>query len=455
MSSADRALELDVCSADAILVKVDHADLGCSEIEKEYLKANQCEPNNPQVWSRLANFYSHAQFCEEPMEDQWGKLGTVVERAMQLDPTNCMIVSRHLGLDSPLAQNLGAVNSGTADDAGESDVNSVGSEDLVKEATDTIRALILMDPDCTDAFQLMADFWRGRGRMDLGLAWNYKLYVSDPENPIYAMKLAERYLELGMLDQVKPWFLKSEKLSREKFGDDDFFGFPLLAYTLFLQGNATPTLEFYDQILKFARGMESPDAYYEVIKGFLVIGDKERAGKVLLEALEVSDTKDLLDLVPRPPSRTLGGKFEAIDIAIAARAEDLSEGADKLLDLAYREKYVGLTAPGLGPAYHFQYMDARQRAQTGKETEALELLEFAVSNHQGYVNRLYPRYYELMVDPAFASLRENGKYATQFQEILDSYEQWLIPMQEKVRAAEENGNWDTLALYPGNGVTTH
>ncbi len=450
VSSADRALALDVCSADAILVKTDQSDMDCLEFEAEFIRASECEPGNVQAWAMLGNLYRNHQFCDVPLKDPFEKLRVVRERALKMDPTNCMLVTRYLRWSMPLAGSLGALPS-VDDDPPPRDEIALMPE--VRSGSDKIRALLLMDPGCSDAYQMMADTWRGRLRLDIGLAWNYKLHLSEPDNPVFADMMASRYFELGMLEQTLAWAEKATELSQKNFADDPFGDFYFAAASFFL-GNPDPAYEILEEILQDGRKDDESDFFFFAMQTFLQMGDVERAAQVLVEATELFEIDDLVDFVPRPPSRFIGGKMEAIDAAIAARAAGMKEQSDRLLAMAYRDNPVEPLPTDLSdwqmptsPARYFHYLDARHRAVTGKESEALDLLEYAIATRQGYVGEMNPQYYEALSDPAFASLRERPEYSARFQKIMDDYEKWLRPMQETVKATEISGDWDTLALY--------
>jgi tetratricopeptide (TPR) repeat protein len=445
---AERALSHDPCNAEALLLH--HRTSWIATPEKqppvadrvwqsdpawrvEYERdigaprqAIDCEPNNAVAWRQLANIYSNFAIYpsvgnEYPAEQMRASL----MKALALDPTNCRVQEYYISTfsDPFWAPRL---------------------EDRLSldEKLQAIHSALLVNPDCSALYQLLADIAEGHGRLDEAIAWHMRRHELAPDNPnVGVCEIATRLNDLGFVEEAEAWAAKASDAGFYWCWEYDLEC--VQSREAFYSENCkAQRLDVAKEIMSSSWSTASP--VIRVFKYRSAMYEAQTSDRLDLvrqwldEGLEDIGSDDPVTILGKNPKRLISARHEGLELVPIFRDLGLDDAAERMLELCRRDpsdpKQVVFR---MG---QFLYVDARHRSLAGYKAEAIELLARALRlENKGWLDR-----YNLLFDRALDPLREDPVYAPQLEALIDEYYDWLAPARERTATALETGDWASL-----------
>jgi TolB-like protein len=433
---AQRALELDTCNVEALLLtrpsmaqtdvddQVTQSGDSWDDVYQQSVaqvqRAIQCEPNNASAW--LKKTHTHTYFA------LWPSAGTQVptaeaqaalKKAMSLDPTNCPVVAYYIGIFR-------------------SPIWAPNPEDrlTLDETKQAIRSALLVDPECGDMYDILS----GLSSQDEAIAWKMLRHELDPDNVFITCEIGIDLANLGFLEEAQPWLDRANDsgqfyacVSRTYFecreSREAFFSERCKAYRLgiaeqlmasdYASASDREQVFRYRQALYEAQASDRPDLLRQWLD----------------EGLEWLGTDDPVAILGKNPKRLISARREGLELVPIFRDLGLDDAANRMLELCRRdpddpEQIVWGMDNSL-------YVDARHRSLSGNKAEAWDFLSRATRDHG--VDR-----FVLMFDRALDPLREDPQYAPRLEKLIAEYDAWLAPAKARVARAIETGDWASL-----------
>lgn len=395
-----------------------------------FRKVIECEPNNATAWRSLANTYSNFAVYpsagnEYPAED----MRVALMKAINLDPTNCRVQEYYISMFR-------------------SPIWAPRPEDrfTLDETKQEIRSALIVNPECSALYQLLALIAVEQGRIDEAIAWHLRRHELAPDNPNVGVCEISAFLSgLGFVEEAKAWARKAEEAGFywcweqdiECFQSRDaYFGEACKAQRMATAnelmdsswGTASPVIRVfkYRQAMYEGQSSDRPDL----------------VRKWLDEGLEWMGTDDPVAILGKNPRRLVSARHEGLALVPIFRDLGLDDAAERMLGLCVRDPAdPEQIVFGMDNSI---YVDARHRSLAGDKAEAMALLERAVRKHQTFSGWPSPGRMELMFDRALDPLREDPAYAPRLERLLDEYDAWLAPARARVANALETGDWASL-----------
>jgi tetratricopeptide (TPR) repeat protein len=446
---ARHALSIDPCTVDALFIIAPLADdtdpmdqvyqtgPSWTEIYNQRMelieRAIECEPQNATAWLQMMFFHTFFPLwpntgTEYPAEQARAALN----KAYRLDPTNCWLAGIRITM---LRSEFWAPRP-----------EDVMSRDELK---DTLRAALLVDPTCGFMYDILEAVNVSEARLDEAIAWKMLYHELAPQDPRIGCRIAELFLELGLVEQAREWAARTDWPGCLTEADIDCRQSRESYYSESCQADrikqARDAIE--SDFASFNRRM-LPFKYREAL---YLVGDTDRldlARKWLEEGLQVMETDDPVALLNKNPKRLNTGRNEGLSLVPVFRDLGLADAANRQLELCRRDPSD--PAQITFDEMKGQYLDARHRSLAGHKEEAMTLLTRAVREHQTWSLILdwpSPDRSDLMFDRALDPLREDPVYAPQLEQLLEEYDAWLAPARERAARAAETGDWASLRMF--------
>jgi tetratricopeptide (TPR) repeat protein len=445
---ARRALELDACNAEALLLtrpgmsdadvddQVTQSGDSWGDVYQRSIavvqRAIDCEPNNASAW--LAKTTTYSNFAAWPSAgNQYPAEETraALKKALALDPTNCPVVAYYIRIFR-------------------SRFWAPRPEDrlTLEETREAIQSALLVDPECGDMYDILYDVSVQQGRMDEAIAWKMQRHELDPDNGFIACDIGGDLAYLGFIEEAQSWIDRANDAGIALWcWDRSDFECMASRDAYFSERCKLHRLEKAKQIMAsdFASASDR-EQVFRYRQGLYEAQTSDRPDLLrqwLQQGLEWLGTDDPVAILGKNPKRLISARYEGLELVPIFRDLGLNDAADRMLELCRRDPddpeqivfNMDLTL----------YVDARHRALAGKKAEAWDLLSRAVREHQlGPGGVPYPHRWNLLFDRALDPLRQDPEYAPRLEQLIKEYDAWLAPARERAAEAIETGDWASL-----------
>ncbi len=397
-ASLDTALSLspDLAQAHASLGLLKHQvwqETGngpaLEEAEASLVSALNLNPNNASAYMWFASVRGSQQRIEEAID--------LYHQSLRVDPLGKIPYANLPGLYAQRGQN--------------------------EQALDLYVKAVEIHPGWPTAYRNLAQHLQGLGRMDESVAWGVKGWDLSAD-PLGGASMVGAYIEFGDFDKVLGLFA------------DVTPGHPMYEYGLGME--KAMQLDFSgaaETIERTIEGVENPgQLQLGLIATFAMLaGDFDKARTYA----ELHDPEFAADA---DPEVDVDNVRDVIRYAFILQNQGENQRADALLDMALD---VVRTLPRVGLVGH-GIRDVQILALQGKTLEALDALRDAID--EGFRGTVVSNGWPLAIDPYVASLR--GQPA--FEAMVDELEAAVALMQQRVKDAEQSGNWDELRALVGS-----
>ena len=443
---AERALAHDPCNAEALLLHhhmswiaapekeppvadaVWQSDPAWSEAYERDIEAPrqaiECEPNNAVAWRELANIYSNfALYPSMGTEYPAEQMRAALMKALDLDPTNCRIQEYYINTFSDPFWAPRPEDRLTLD-----------------EKLQAIHSALLVNPDCSALYQMLADFAQVQGRHDEAIAWHMRRHELAPDNPnVGVCEIAWLLNELGFVEEAQTWADKANEAgffwcweydleceqSREAYFSEDCKAQRLEVAKEIMSSSwatASPAIRVfkYRSAMYEAQTSDRPDLVRQWLD----------------EGLEDIGSDDPVAILGKNPKRLISARFQGQELVLIFRDLGLDDAAERMLELCRRDpddpEQVTFSMD------QFLWVDAQQRSLEGRKAEAMQLLAKSVRQHHE------PERWVLLFNRTLDPLRDDPVYAPQLEALIKEYYDWLAPARERTAKALETGDWASL-----------
>jgi len=387
-------------------------------------QAIECEPNNAVAWQQLANTYSSfpiypSMGTEYPAE----QMRAALMKALDLDPTNCRVQQYYITAFS------GHFFAPRPEDRLSLD-----------ETLEAIHAALLVNPDCSALYQMLAIIAEGQGRLDEAIAWHMRRHELAPDNPFVAVcKISSLLSDLGFVEEAETWAAKGREAgfylcweydleceqSREAFYSENCKAQRLDVAKKIVSSSWSGVFSYREAMYQ-AQTSDRPDLVRQWLD----------------EGLEKIGSDDPVAILGKNPKRLVSARHEGLELVPIFRDLGLDDAAERMLELCRRDPDDPEQVTfGMD---QWLYVDARHRSLTGNKAEAIELLARALRLEAPPLRKGYLDRYNLLFDRALDPLREDPVYAPQLEALINEYYDWLAPARERTAKALETGDWASL-----------
>jgi TolB-like protein/tetratricopeptide (TPR) repeat protein len=353
------------------------------EAEAAFEKAIELNPNNAQVYMWYAAARSTQEHFEEAIK--------LYSRALVLDPKARIPYANLPGLYAQMNQN----------------------EDALQLYVEAVHE----HPEWPTAYQGLAAQLQGMGRFDESIAWGL-MGQELSSDPLGGGSMVGSYIEFGEYEKAVALF---EGIPEEH---------PIYAmgagFEKVMAGEFAAASQYFEDMI--AEDPSPRQIMYSIIAGTaLLAGDYERARQFTERRFPgfSADADPQID------------RFNVNQIVMYAFVlQKLGEGERAAAILAAALPIVrGL--PRIGIAGH-GIRDVQILALQGREFDALNAMRDAVD--EGFRGSLFSDGWPLALDPYLESIRHRAE----FQAIIGEIDDAVSLMHDRLRLAEESGDWDSL-----------
>jgi tetratricopeptide (TPR) repeat protein len=445
---ARRALELDACNAEALLLtrpnmsdtetndQLTQSGDSWGDVYQRSIaqvqRAIDCEPNNATAW--LAKTHGFTYFALWPSAGTRvpaAEARTALKKALALDPTNCPVVAYYIRIFR-------------------SNVFAPRPEDrlTLEETKQAVRSALLVDPECGDMYDILYQVSVQQGRMDEAIAWKMRRHELDPDNVFINCEVVWDLANLGLVEDAQSWIDRANDSGLD-LGCFDKTDYECTASrdAFFGERCKLRRLESAIQIMASdfasASDREQVFRYRQALYNAQTSDRPDLLRQWLAEGLEWLGTDDPVAILGKNPKRLNSARHEGLELVPIFRDLGLDDAADRMLELCRRdpddpEQIVW----GMDNTL---YVDARHRSLSGNKAEAWDLLSRAVREHQlGPAGWHFPDRWGLLFDRALDPLREDPVYGPKLDQLIEEYDAWLAPAKERAERAIETGDWASL-----------